>query len=1244
MPAPEVVTVAPEPVLAPPPAAMPATEIVLPQGQTGTRGTKGTAVTTAEESSISLAYAGQPADDLKLAKPAQKQWTVPGQGSEPSGTAISEDAKAGGIGGNANTVVTFGFTAGTGGGGGGGGGGTTLSAGGTLGSGEATPSLATPNFATASGDRSLIEANRKREQNESKRSGNYEGFFAPLPADNGTAVAASPAPNAANGAIAMSDAGATRSFGGKGGFQPSHEFSLAGPINPPEGEWPATTPAAPAPLPGPVSGLPPNTLTITPNGMADPDFVKARKLMTVMNRAKFDDSNAAQVAGNEYYRNPAQKPTGGKVPIAGDVPVIGNLFQREVAPGAIPAAKLELPKVVEAAPAATPADMFGLDRADRDQNLGGYTLNPRKAGSNRLEQTQTRRHAIAEELDANLPTPTLDGRPLAMINQQKIEDEKMYQEKLAELKELKALANTNKDKLAVMLPQIIPDTTLTDLLAKREEAKQALVTLTNDYAASSLPVMREESLVEELNREIDARADGIMAGLESQTASQKATLDTEDAMMEEAREKDKQEAVNDEPYYEAKRELERKRKMHELLYSKLEAEKLDLDLPKSSMVQLTDPAQPNRNQTFWQHLNGQYESKARMMVENNVTDISGMNGAPSYSPYDPYFVQSTFEIIQSEAVLGKVVDALNLESAWANRNGGEKLKKSDAVAELKKRLDLRPVQNTKLIEIGVTSGEPEEAAQLANAVAQAYKEYRFEARRTLTTNGLAVLEEQFQQQEQDIKTNVDYLEKLRQELQVKEGTNGTDGTNTTNEKSDLPLRKPAPNAPVPQPEVLTKDNAFSTFSLNVSDVSFKLAEASLQNNKLPDAASIRSEEFINAFDYRDPEAAAGQPLAFAAERARYPFAHNRELLRFAIKTAAAGRQQGRALNLVLLLDNSGSMERADRVAIIHEALRVLATQLQPQDTVSVVTFSRTARLWADGISGDKAGETLDRVGGITPEGGTNLEEAMRLAYETAHRHYLAGGMNRVVLLTDGAANLGNVDPGALKQKVEAQRKQGIALDCFGIGWEDFNDDLLEELSSNGDGRYAFLNSPEDAAKDFAAKLAGALQIAAADVKVQVEFNPARVISYRQIGYAKHQLTKEQFRDNSVAAGEIAAQEAGNALYTVETNPGGEGPVATVHVRYRVPGTTDYRERSWDVAYTGTAPALDQSSVAMRLAATASAFSEWLAASPYAQEVTPDELLKYLNGVPEVYGADDRPKQLETMIREAKSLQGNGPAF
>jgi Mg-chelatase subunit ChlD len=455
-----------------------------------------------------------------------------------------------------------------------------------------------------------------------------------------------------------------------------------------------------------------------------------------------------------------------------------------------------------------------------------------------------------------------------------------------------------------------------------------------------------------------------------------------------------------------------------------------------------------------------------------------------------------------------------------------------------------------------------------------------------------------------------------------------------------PSRKPSPDAPTPQPEVRTAANPISTFSLNVSDVSFKLAAASLEKRQMPDVATVRSEEFLNAFNYRDPAPTSGQPLAFAWERARYPFAHNRDLLRFSVQTAARGREPGRPLNLVLLLDNSGSMERADRVSIIRECLNVLGGTLAPQDKVSVVTFARTARLWVDGVPGVQAAASIATAGQLTPEGGTNLEEAMNLAYATARRHYLAEGVNRVVLLTDGAANLGNVEPESLKARVEAQRKQGVALDCFGIGWEGYNDDLLEVLSRNGDGRYGFVNTPQDAPREFAAQLAGALQVAASDVKVQVEFNPARVTAYRQIGYARHQLTKEQFRDNTVDAAEIGAAESGNALYVIQTNPQGQGPLGTVRARFKVPTTGEYKEYEWTVPYTGEVVGLDDASPAMRLAASASAFSEWLVASPYAGDVTPERLLTLLRGVPEVFGADPRPTKLEWMIREAARLVGN----
>lgn len=457
-------------------------------------------------------------------------------------------------------------------------------------------------------------------------------------------------------------------------------------------------------------------------------------------------------------------------------------------------------------------------------------------------------------------------------------------------------------------------------------------------------------------------------------------------------------------------------------------------------------------------------------------------------------------------------------------------------------------------------------------------------------------------------------------------------------ESDKAAAQPPP-APIPQPEVQTHQNPFSTFSLNVSDVSFKLAATSLEHGVLPAPGSIRSEEFINAFNYADPEPARGRPIAFHSERARYPFAQNRDLLRLSVKTAAEGRQPGRPLNLVLLLDNSGSMERADRQRIVAEALRVLTARLQAHDRISVVTFARTARLRVDGLPGDQAREWVEQLGDLTPQGGTNLEDALDLAYQTALRHHNAAGINRVVLLTDGAANLGNVSPDPLQRKVESHRRQGIALDCFGIGWDGLNDSLLEVLSRHGDGRYGFLNSPEETVNGFAAQLAGALRVAATDVKVQIEFNPRRVTAYRQMGYARHQLTTEQFRDNTVDAAELGAAESGNALYVIEVNPAGQGPIATARARYREPGTSEYHEHEWIVPFDGPAPSIEQSAPSLRLAATAGSFAEWLAQVPYASEVNPTRLLTILRGVPETYGADTRPRQLESLIQQAQRLSG-----
>jgi hypothetical protein len=278
--------------------------------------------------------------------------------------------------------------------------------------------------------------------------------------------------------------------------------------------------------------------------------------------------------------------------------------------------------------------------------------------------------------------------------------------------------------------------------------------------------------------------------------------------------------------------------------------------------------------------------------------------------------------------------------------------------------------------------------------------------------------------------------------------------------------------------------------------------------------------------------------------------------------------------------------------------------------------------------------------GWIPQGGTHVEKGLALAYETAKKHFIAGGNNRVILLTDGAANMGNVDPYQLRKTVESNRKQGIALDCFGIGWEGYNDNLLEALSRNGDGRYGFLNEPAQAVAEFEQKLLGAFQVAASDVKVQVEWNASRVKVFRQVGYLRHQLKKEDFRNNKIDAAEISAAESGNALYVVQVNPDGEGPLGMVRVRYKIPFTSEYTELEWSLAYEPAATLLEQAGPAMRLGCVAATFAEWLAQNPYAQGVQLADLQGLISGIPSIYATDPRPTQLEWMINKARILARN----
>ena len=442
----------------------------------------------------------------------------------------------------------------------------------------------------------------------------------------------------------------------------------------------------------------------------------------------------------------------------------------------------------------------------------------------------------------------------------------------------------------------------------------------------------------------------------------------------------------------------------------------------------------------------------------------------------------------------------------------------------------------------------------------------------------------------------------------------------------------------PFPEIDTIENAFSSFSLNVNDVSFQLAQAAFSQGKAPDRSQIRSEEFINAFDYKDPRPELEAAISMHYERARHPFETNREVLRVGIQTASQGWDQKQRMNLVVLQDTSGSMQRPDRIEITHGILGVISNVLTQKDRITFIGFSRLPKVWIDNSPGGNQKKFLSVVDGIQPDGGTNIDLALKQAYQKAKENFIEGGVNRILLLTDGAANLGNVDPTGLKVQVDKGRLAGISLDCLGIGWDGFDDLILEEITRNSNGTYGFLGDAKSAREYFKKRWLGAVQVAAKDVKIQVEFNPQRVSRYRQVGYMKHRLTKQQFYDNSVDAGEIPKAEDAQAVYIVETKSDGQGPIGWLRVRYKDPQTEQVHMKLKVIGFSGSAPSMDNANFPIKLAFSSGVFAERISGNPYGTSVDLAYIQKVIESVISNYPNDKRPVQLLEMIRVARSLK------
>ncbi len=325
----------------------------------------------------------------------------------------------------------------------------------------------------------------------------------------------------------------------------------------------------------------------------------------------------------------------------------------------------------------------------------------------------------------------------------------------------------------------------------------------------------------------------------------------------------------------------------------------------------------------------------------------------------------------------------------------------------------------------------------------------------------------------------------------------------------------------------------STFSIDVDTGAYSNMRRWLNQGQLPPEDAVRVEEFINYFDYDYPYPENQRvPFQVSTEIAPTPWNANTRLLRIGIQGYKVPREQLPASNLVFLVDVSGSMNSPDKLPLLQQALSMLVGQLDARDSISMVVYAGASGVVLPPTAGNRKADILTALQRLQAGGSTNGAAGIQLAYQMAQQNYIPGGVNRVILATDGDFNVGLASTEELIDLIQRKRKAGIALTTLGFGTGNFNDHLLEQLADEGNGNYAYIDRLNEARKVLAEELSATLLTIAKDVKIQIEFNPALVSEYRLIGYENRMLNEEDFANDKVDAGEIGAGHRVTALYEI----------------------------------------------------------------------------------------------------------------
>jgi Ca-activated chloride channel homolog len=414
------------------------------------------------------------------------------------------------------------------------------------------------------------------------------------------------------------------------------------------------------------------------------------------------------------------------------------------------------------------------------------------------------------------------------------------------------------------------------------------------------------------------------------------------------------------------------------------------------------------------------------------------------------------------------------------------------------------------------------------------------------------------------------------------------------------------------PFVTTAEDRLSTFAADVDTASYTLARRVILSGRLPPEDSVRVEEFVNYFKYQYP-APGDAPLGVSMELAPSPFTTGRHLLKVGVQAKQLAMHERKVAHLTFLVDVSGSMQSPDKLPLAKRTLRMLVDQLRDGDTVALVTYAGAVKLVLPHTGMEKKAQIHAAIEDLTAGGGTGMASGIELAYAQAEKMLDGQSYSRVIILSDGDANIGPAQPDALLNLIRGKVKEGVTVTTAGFGMGNYRDELMEKFANAGNGNHHYIDSPWTARRVFVEELGSTLEVVAQDVKLQVEFDPRLVKRYRLVGYENRNVADRDFRNDKVDGGEIGTGHRVTALYELELTDGAVAGLATVRVRAKKPRGVDASEWAFSLKAEALKGSFGSASADFRFATSVMASAELFRRSPHARSWKLSDVLAIARG-------------------------------